>query len=487
MTNLGHYIDRNPNLRAAGLSSYKTPEDMYGAKECCVNLHIGEEAENQILAHCRRLQPKPYGKRTPMYPKKDMQDQFDQHLRKEGPFSEGKENLFHRKSALGHAMETYSKPDTVTNISRTFGRVAPPEESVYSIILPQKTVEQVNREYADFHDQHILSHNHYFPAEQINRRYTEKFNRFDTFGVPTHTDYTGSKVKNCLHEGEEHLKIIKKPKMDLDDRTKAPLGRKFNWYPYVFPKNMTFGLMSQPNGNIQSLLEQTSLSSRTNQMTDAISHINKLRNLLQRRYEFNINDLIVALQKKDTEGTRLLPLAQIIQIMRNMNIPADAVKIRTAASHFHLFVDENCCGERVKYEDLCDLLSIQKPLPLIGSISPLPETMYNSDTTYGQMCADSVKKPPQDRVNKHPHRTPIQEDMNNTRVVDVINPDPTTLCGLWPSDFKKARAKDEMERIFEGYISKEDFDLIWQGLMDNQEDSQKMASIRQFREEMRKK
>ncbi|XP_020804651.1 uncharacterized protein LOC110181277 [Drosophila serrata] len=488
MANLGHYTDRNPDIRAAGISTLTNPEDNFGAKDCLVSLDIGEQAEHLILAHCRQQKPKSYA-RTPKHPKSNMDDHFGENLQK-GPFEniqeKSRENYFIRRPVLSQAMETYSIPENVNNWSQTFGISSIPEDSVYSVIMPPKTVEQVNREYAEYHNQHIISHNHYFPSEQINRRYTDSFNRFDTFGVPTNTDPSGIKVKNCLNESEEHLKIIKKPKKDLDNRTKAPLGKKFLWYPYKFPKNMTFGKMSQPEFGVQSLMEYTSPSSRTAKMTAAISHINHLRNILQHRDDFNMNQLITALDKKDTEGTRQLPLAQIIQIMRKMNIPGNFEKLRIAASHFGLFVDENCCEERVKYEGLCDILSVLKPLPTIGSISPEPETVYNKFTTYRLLCADLAKKPEEGLVSHipHAHISPIKEDINNTHVKDIIRPDPPMLCGIWPSDFRKARGKVEMERIFQGFVSEDDFARIWQALMEKQPDAKDMASVQDFRAEM---
>ncbi|KAH8239406.1 hypothetical protein KR032_003841 [Drosophila birchii] len=481
MANLGHYIDRNPDLRAAGISTLRNPADFYGVKECCVSLDTAEAAENIIRAHCRKLRPKPFA-RTPKNPPNN--NHLSQELRK-GAFSDlkekSREKSFRHKPVLGKAMVTYSKPDSVNNWSHTFGKGSVPEESVYSVIMPRKTAEEVNREYTDFHDHHIISHNHYFPSEQINRKYTQSFNRFDTFGVPSHTDNSGIRVKNCLNESEEHLKIIKKPKKDIDDRTKAPLGMKFLWYPYEFPKNMTFGKMSRHDVSVQSLLENTTLSSRTERMTSAISHINYLRNLLQQRDDFNMNQLLMALEKKDTEGTRQLPLSQIIQIMRKMNIPANIDKLRIAAGHFQLFVDENCCEELVRYEELCDILSVLQPLPMIGAISPEPKILYNKTTTYRQLCGDLAKKPVEGSLYK---KTPIKEDIDNTRMKDVIAPDLSTLCGVWPSDFKKSRAKDEMERIFKGFLSTEDFAKIWQSLMENQQDPTGMVSIQQFRAEM---
>jgi len=76
--------------------------------------------------------------------------------------------------------------------------------------------------------------------------------------------------------------------------------------------------------------------------------------------------------------------------------------------------------------------------------------------------------------------------MDDTRVGDVINPEFSTLCGLWPSDFKALRSKDEIERIFKDIVSKEDFQTIWLSLMDEQKDQNEMASVAQFRAQMKK-
>jgi len=59
-------------------------------------------------------------------------------------------------------------------------------------------------------------------------RYSKPFNRFNTFGLPPTLDPSGIKMKHCLEEGEEHLKIVKKPQKDIDDRTKGPLGKKYS-------------------------------------------------------------------------------------------------------------------------------------------------------------------------------------------------------------------------------------------------------------------
>ncbi|XP_016983441.2 EF-hand domain-containing family member B [Drosophila rhopaloa] len=489
MANVGRYIERNPDMRAAGLTSFeKSGGELYGSKECFMIVNLEEEAENRIRALCRLHKAKPYGKRTPKIPTDKMGDIFSN--QDKGLFAEFqekfRENMFFKKPLLGQATESNSKPDSVTNLSRTFGQASDPEESLYSVVMPPKSAEQVNREYGEFHDKHIISHNHYFPSEQINRRYSSHFNRLNTFGMPFYVDHTGIKVKRCLHEGEEHLIIVKKPQMDLDDRTKGPLGKKYKWYPYQIPENMTFGRTMPREADMRSLLENTSPSILSEKLASAISHLNMLRKMLQERDDFNMNQVIVALEKKDKEGNRQLPLTEIIHVMRKLNIPADAEKIRTAVSHFRLIVDEGCCSERVKYEDLCHLLSILKSLPMIGSISPMPKAIYNQDTAYRQLCADLLKKPPEGPNFIHTHKSPVQKDLDDTHVKDVLNPDLPTLCGLWPSDFNVMRCRDEIERIFQSIVSKDDFERIWFSLTAEQKDQNEMASVAQFRAEMKK-
>ncbi|XP_017133972.1 uncharacterized protein LOC108150351 [Drosophila elegans] len=488
MANFGRYKDRNPDMRAAGRMSFGNPAELYGTKECIQIVNMEEEAENRIRALCRQHKAKPYGKRTPKLPTNKIENIFGNQDR--GLFAEFqekfRENMFFKKPVLGEARECNSKPDDVTNLSRTFGRVSNAEDSLYAVVMPRKTAEQVNREYGEFHDKHIISHNHYFPSEQINRRYSQHFNRLNTFGTPLFVDHSGINVKRCLAEGEERLIIVKKPQMDLDDRTKGPLGKKYKWYPYQIPENMTFGRTSPRETDVRSLLENTAPSILSDKLARAISHLNMLRKMLQERDEFNMNQVIVALEKKDKQAIRQLPLDEIIQVMRKLNIPADAEKIRTAVSHFKLFVDEGCCSERVKYDDLCQLLSILKSLPLIGSISPTPQTIYNQDTAYRQLCADLAKKPVEGPILRHPHKSPVQQDVDDTHVTDVLNPELSTLCGLWPSDFKVLRCKDEIERIFKGILSKDDFESIWTNLMGEHKDQDSMASVAQFRAEMKK-
>lgn len=230
MANKGRFIDRSPSLRVAGLASYKDPDDVKGVKDCLPYLDTDEQAEYLVTAHCRRSRPKPTGKRTPIIPTNSVGELLSFEMNKSLMTllqEKCRENLFKKQTGLGQAMDTKSKPEDVTNLNRTFGDANPDEGALYDLLMPRKSAEQVNREYGECHREHIVSHNHYFPAEQISRGYNQEFDRFRNFGRPSNSDNSGIKMKNCLKEGEEHLLIVKKPQKDLEDRTKGPLGKKF--------------------------------------------------------------------------------------------------------------------------------------------------------------------------------------------------------------------------------------------------------------------
>lgn len=79
------------------------------------------------------------------------------------------ENLYCKKVPLGKITPANSKPDDVTNESRTFGKPHPKTESLYELALPKKSPDVVMREYVKWHDKYRLSHGHYFPSEQVHR------------------------------------------------------------------------------------------------------------------------------------------------------------------------------------------------------------------------------------------------------------------------------------------------------------------------------
>lgn len=174
MANIGHFIDRNADIRAAGVGS--APDYTNTTGNCMTILHPEEAAEGWIRDECKRLRVKSAGKRSPENPCLPVISvpellAFERSKSRFTVFKEKfSEEMFLKSAKLAEVKPTFSKPDSVTNLSRTFGRQTKSKERLYDMILPPKSAEQINREYATFHDKHIISHNHYFPSEQINRK-----------------------------------------------------------------------------------------------------------------------------------------------------------------------------------------------------------------------------------------------------------------------------------------------------------------------------
>ncbi|XP_017134000.1 EF-hand domain-containing family member B [Drosophila elegans] len=491
MANKGHFIERNGNQRAAGLPSFG-PE-VLTSKDCLIIAHPEEEIRSRMEFECRRNRAQPVGKLQPHLP----DSKIGELLCSEGQksrFSVFKEkfleDMYCKSGKIAEIMPTHSKPNDVTNLSRTFGRANPPSDTLYSTVMPNKSAEQVNREYGEFHEGHIVSNNHYFPSEQINRRYTKPFNRSGTFGVLQGADTTGSTMKKCLMQGDEHLTVVSKPWMDYVERTKGPLGKKYQKYLDEVPDLYFGGRRRTDKCTIKMLLEDISPCEEDNTLVNALSYLNRLRESLHKRNDFYMMDLIASLERSDKEHSGHMPLSQILQIMYRLHIRVDEAKIRTMLSHFRKFLDEGCATERVNYDQFCRLLSVQQPLPEVGLIGIVPDYKYSKETTYRSLCKDRMKNNnPGGVVFNLPNWSSHQRDDVSTHVRDLLQPELSTKIGLRPSDLSCPRTKDQMERIFDKIVAKDQFELIWQRLMADNDNSDRkdMASVMQFRDEMLRK
>ncbi|XP_017080242.1 EF-hand domain-containing family member B [Drosophila eugracilis] len=487
MANHGHYIERNGTIRAAGLPSFGP--DRMTPKDCLIIAHPAEIIRSRIEEKCRRSREKPYGRLQPFIPDSKIDDVLNSEAQKTrlAAFKEQfLEDMYSKYTKTAQIRPTHSKPDDVTNLSRTFGRANPPAETLYNTVLPRKSVDQVNREYSDFHRGHIVSHNHYFPSEQINRRYTKPFNRSGIYGIYRGAENSGATMKKCLMQGDEHLTVVTKPWMDYVELTKSPLGKKFEKYLDAVP-DMPFGHRPRTDKcSIKMLLKDINPCEEDNTLATALSYLLRLRESLHKRNDFYMMDLIALLERIDKEHTGHMPLSQILETMYKLHIRVDKEKIRTMLSHFRKIIDEGCATERVNYDHFCRLLSVQHPLPDGGSIATVPANMYNKETTYTGLCNDRFKDVPVGIVDTWPCWTPYQKDDFKTHVKEIIEPDLPIKIGVRPSDFTCPRKKDELERIFEKIIKNEEFESIWQSLMAEKkgQDLGEMASVAEFRDKM---
>ncbi|XP_062135842.1 EF-hand domain-containing family member B [Drosophila sulfurigaster albostrigata] len=487
MANVGRFKDRNADMRAAGVSSAVDTENTTG--NCLIVMHPEEVAEQLIRAECKRLKLKNGGQlfpETPCLPTVSVPEllAIEKSKSRFTVFKEKfSEDMYLRQAKLAEAKPTGSKPDSVTNWSRTFGRETTAKERLYDLVLPPKKPEQVNQEYGQFHDKYIVSHNHYFPAEQINRKYKQPFDRQDTFGEATRGDTSGQSAKRCMQQCSGHVIIISKEQMDFIDRTYSRLGKKFKKYPAPVPQYITYGTPTHvPDCDCKMLVEDIAPCKSDKHLVDALGHLNMWRHKLQKRADFHMFDLISVLEHSDKTQTRELPAQKIFEVMHKMHLYIDIHKMRVILSLFHMLIDEGCTTERVNYDDFCRLLNIQHPLPTMGNIFTMPPNVYNKDTTYRLLCSDLSKEP----IKAAPMRPrrPKQLDDDGTHVKDLLSPDISTLYGLAPSDFQFLRPRDQLQLIFKDIVNTEDFESIWQQLTQAHNEQHGQFSVQQFRDVM---
>ncbi|KAH8364330.1 hypothetical protein KR084_006065 [Drosophila pseudotakahashii] len=482
MANRGLFVDRNTNIPAAGLTTIGL-DGQEDVKHCLSISNPEELAESLVKTKCGQIKQNFYSiPAGSVIPSNSLRDLLTSELKKSRFMSFKEkfyEEMYFKKPHLGQVRKTFSKPDSVSNHSQTFGSPssAAPSEPLYAIVMPNKSAEQVNKEYEAFHDKYIISHNHYFPSEQVNRKYTQPFDRNCPCGDLQSLGDFGLKVKRCLEEGENNLKVIGKAQVDFMNRTEAPLGTKFKKYSYAVP-DIIFGTPPHSNGDVKMLLNNIEPCDKNNRLLDAIAYLNKKRHNLRKPLDFHMHSLRSLLESSDSNKSGHLSLARIREILAKFHIHLDFQKIRIALSHFQMIIDEGCAMERVNYVDFFRLLSIHEPMPKTGSMSNVSDISC-MDTTYRLLCDDRHKKCNEDRIiiNRK-----LEED--KTCVKDLVTPDLSILRGLKPSDFFRLRPKVEIDRIFRRLVPMDKFEGIWQRLMVQFKDQNEMASVFQFRTEM---
>lgn len=60
--------------------------------------------------------------------------------------------------------------------------------------------------------------------------YAAPFDRYRTYGKPLVVDASGKIMKQVMTLGSDRLTLVKKPWQEFVERTKGPLGRKFERY-----------------------------------------------------------------------------------------------------------------------------------------------------------------------------------------------------------------------------------------------------------------
>ncbi|XP_065358705.1 EF-hand domain-containing family member B-like [Calliphora vicina] len=460
MSNEGKYIDRNPDIQTAGklLLSQETVGDTL--KICSTE----EAAFNIMNLKCQKQRQQSQANTSLGYsqflPTESLKELLSPESKKSRfvAFREKfSEDMFFKKPELGQAFPLQSKPQEFTNENFTYGLKNDKSERAYDLICPDKTPEEVKRDFLKWHDKYLISHKHYLPSERINRNYNPHFNPHAVFGLSNNVDKTGIMVKKCLQQCDRMVAINKAQKL-FQDRTAGQLGERIDRYNLNLDPHLTFGIQTKNRSkcDVRTLIENVEPCAKNTKIIEAISYINKLRRLLFNRTDFHMNDLKLLLNKYDEKETGFIAFQSIMKTLRTLRIHANEEKIRLAITHFEMMKDDNEASELVDLKEFWKMLHIQYPLPRKSVLSKELKRDEDKQTTYRLLCSDRQTTVPLEPVS---HKQ--NNDDDRTRASDLITPDIPMHYGLVPSDFEVLRPKEELKRIFKRLLP-QNFEQVWQ-------------------------
>ncbi|KAI8129992.1 EF-hand domain-containing family member B [Lucilia cuprina] len=460
MSNKGKYIDRNPTLRTAGklLECTETVGDalkIYSPQEAAFNI-MNMKCKKQLQAEKANASQG----HSPFLPNESLKDLLSPELKKSRfvAFKEKfSEDMFFKKPELGQVFPLQSKPSEYTNENFTYGLKNMESERLYELVCPNKTPQQVKREFLQWHDKYLISHKHYLPAERVKRNYNEHFNPEAVYGICHNVDKTGQKVKSCLQQCERMVLINKVQKQFLD-RTNGTLGEKIDRYNLNLDPQQTFGVQTKHyNYNVRALIENVEPSAKNMKIIEAISYVHKLRRFLFNHSNFHMwYDLKTLLNKYDEKDSGFITFDSIMKTLKTLNINANKEKLRLAIEYFEMLKDDNeNTVLLVNWKEFWKMLHNQYPLPRKAITNEKVLCQDNKQTTYRILCSDRQKT-----LDTH-DLLPKQSIEYHTTVSDLICPDIPMLYGLVPSDFEVLRSKDELKRIFKRLLPL-NFDHVWQ-------------------------
>ncbi|XP_037819166.1 uncharacterized protein LOC119608718 [Lucilia sericata] len=458
MSNKGKYIDRNPTLRTAGklLECTETVGDalkIYSPQEAAFNI-MNMKCKKQLQA-AKANTSLGY---SPFLPNESLKDLLSPELKKSRfvAFKEKfSEDMFFKKPELGQVFPLQSKPIEYTNENFTYGLKNLESERLYELVCPNKTAQQVKREFLQWHDKYLISHKHYLPAERIKRNYNENFNPEAVYGIAHNVDKTGQMVKKCLQQCERMVVINKAQKQFLN-RTTGKLGEKIDRYNLNLDPQQTFGIKTNRyNYNVRALIENVEPSVKNMKIIEAISYVHKLRRFLFNHSDFHMYDLKTLLNKYDEKECGFIAFDSIMKTLKTLNINANKEKLLLAIEYFEMLKDDNEDTELVNWKEFWKMLHNQYPLPRKPVVKDMAQCQDNKQTTYRLLCSDRQKT-----LDTH-DLSAKQSTKDRTTVSDLICPDIPMSYGLAPSDFEVLRSKDELKRIFKRLLPL-NFDQVWQ-------------------------
>ncbi|XP_073950705.1 EF-hand domain-containing family member B-like [Choristoneura fumiferana] len=360
-------------------------------------------------------------------------------------------------------------PEGFDTKGTTFGKKTPFHGTLYDIVMPTTPMpENTSRK---------------FPGEQTNRNYCKPaFNPDLTFGHRTGVDKRGTYAKCCLTDdrvkiGTGGRVVINSVLANFQDFTQPRIGTVLAPCDNIkdVPYGYAFGKLKRPD-NLPQCLTTCELNPGIDVIRKCLKHLNSLRKCLSSRYlPTFFHNFYLSLKFFDKSKSGWLPKQVVYDFCGTKFIRFDPSLIEPLLSMWQAF-DGNC----IEYKTFVRVINYREPSPEIPKIADLPDDCIDFRTTYTEMVKPN-KPPDNSRMAGLPSgryfdmdypitpegcsraaRTclPHESDMKS-----CLNPSVLTLLHVSHRDMYAKREPDVVRRVFEKTGEKftdERFETVWE-------------------------
>nr|UDM59710.1 putative chemosensory protein 17 [Corcyra cephalonica] len=481
--NQGMFIERSPNLCAAGLPTAQ-PDDC--VKDSLQHYLLKDEVDS-LISDAIVLTPK----QRPLPP---LRHPIPPDKRNAGPFcdvgeiinppirtkfetivDDFKDTVYssYWKKPLGCIKDPIPMLPEGFDVSRTtFGKTTPFHGRLYDIVMPKEP-------YPDKTPHSKL------PGVQKEYNYcTPAFDSNLTYGHRTHVDKRGCYAKCCMTDdrviiGTGNCAVLNTVQSNYLNLNHPKIGTVLALNENIknVPKGFSFGILKPPD-NLPECLTFCELNPDRILFQKRLKHLNTLRKNLSTRFSPTFfHTFYLNLKHFDNDNTGWLPKELIYNFCGTKLIRFDPELIEPLLSLWKAFD-----GTNIEYNIFVQVINYREPSPEIPKIPDVPESCLDFRTTYIEMVKPNQKS---DDTSRHMAGLPSGRYLDldypitpeNYCKVDRIclpeesdmrsclSPSILTLLQVNHRDMYAKREPHIVKRVFEAageIISEENFKTVWE-------------------------
>ncbi|XP_075981635.1 EF-hand domain-containing family member B-like [Anticarsia gemmatalis] len=444
--NLGMFIERDPDIVAAGLPTAQSTET---AADSLQHYLMQEEADALISD---AIVPTP-----PPRPLPPLRKPIPRDMRNSGPFGdvptlvnpptdtkfqtlvkEFKETSYksYWKTPVGRVPDpTPMLPEGFDILGTTFGKPTPCLDTLYDVVMPKVP-------YPD-----KTPPNKEAGVQLRIRNYCKpSYNPDLTFGKRTFVDKRGTFARCCLTNdkillGSGNKMICNSIQANLQNTTQARIGEILapNDNQREVPKDYTFGILKPP-GNLSECFTNCELNKELDFFRKCVRHLNTLRKGLSKRFlPTFFHNFYLKLKYYDTDKTGWLSRDFVYKQCGIVRIRFDPALIEPLLSMWRAFD-----GTNIEYKTFVHVINYREPSSEMPKVLDFKPECLDYSTTYTDMV-----KPGQDVGNR------LMAGIPSGRYIDMdfpISPDrclvADRVCLPHESDMKSCLSPSILTKLF---------------------------------------